>query len=349
MTKNVKTDKISSIKNILIITLSNIGDAVLTLPVLANLSVIFPQAKITLLCGPRAVPVFIDDSRISELIIYDKHIPLRSKFSLLIELRAKRFDFVVDLRNTLFPVLSGARHRTSLWRKPGRNLIHRRDIHLWKLESLGVNIDPQIKPLIWLSEADKEYARHALSSLLSIDSLPDSKTRRQIIALAPGARSHIKRWPEEYFVDLGQRFLASTNIEKIVLLGSKEEADLCQRVKKGIDSIHLGQKKNNCCLNLAGRTTLKQAAAVLTECWFLVCNDTALMHIGSAVGIPVMAIFGPTNELKYRPLSPNSQVIRKKLTCTPCESAQCRFETCDCLRQLSGKEVFKRISQILSA
>jgi len=324
--KNVTNTK-KIVKKILIITLSNIGDAVLTMPVLAQLSVLFPDAEITVLCAPRAVSVYIDDGRISELVIYDKHISLISKICLLRELRAGRFDLVVDFKNTLIPILIKAKRRTSFWRRPPRNIVHKQDVHLWKLKSLGLDITQAktIRPVLRLNESDWEYV--------------DSASSVHMTAMAPGAMSHLKLWPQEYYIELACRLLKETDIEQITLLGSKQEKVLCTQIEEGITA----RIKQGTVCNLAGQTTIKQAAAVLTKCRFLVSNDSALMHIGSAVDIPVIALFGPTDENKYKPLSPGSKVIRNTLKCTPCQKAQCRLKTHECLQELPVDDVFKAI------
>ncbi|MCK4248438.1 MAG: lipopolysaccharide heptosyltransferase II [Candidatus Omnitrophica bacterium] len=323
-------------KSILIVTLSNIGDAVLTLPVLAHLADIFPKAKITLLAGPRVIPVYIDDNRVSELIIYDKHTPLRSKIALFWELRARKFDLIIDFKNSLIPILLGAKRHTSFWRKPPKNIVHKQQAHLWKLKSLGLDIDTEKEtgPLIWLNPADHDKADQYLSEFL----LNNNQEQLKIIALAPGAMSHLKRWPIQCFADLASRLLEETDVDKIILLGSKAEKVLCAEVE---EKIYKSQSED--ILNLAGQTTLKEAAALLTKCKFLVSNDSALMHIAGSIDIPVIALFGPTDENKYKPLSPNSLVITNELNCRPCQAALCPLKTHECLQQISADKVFEAI------
>src|SRR3989338_2260377 len=101
------------IKKILFITLSNIGDVILTLPVMDALRENFAGARITVMVGPRAKEIFENNPHVNRLIIYDKYSKLREKIKLFHELKREKFDMVIDLRNSLFGALLPARYRTS--------------------------------------------------------------------------------------------------------------------------------------------------------------------------------------------------------------------------------------------
>ena len=124
--------------NILVITLTNIGDVILTTPVIASLKRAYPSARLTLVVGQRAAELFEDEPGFDSVIRYDKRISLREKWSLVQRLRAKRFSLVVDLRRTLYPFLLGHwnGHLLALFkRSPGP---HRVDRHLARLSGLGI-------------------------------------------------------------------------------------------------------------------------------------------------------------------------------------------------------------------
>ena len=98
------------VNKILFITLSNIGDVILTLPVLDYLREEFPHSDITVMVGPRPKEVFENNPNIDRLIVYDKHLRLNEKIRLFNELKKENFDMVVDLRNTLYGALLPARY-----------------------------------------------------------------------------------------------------------------------------------------------------------------------------------------------------------------------------------------------
>ena len=104
----MKIDK-SMVNRILVITLSNVGDVILTTPVIATLKKEFPGSRIDVMVGPRGKAVFEKDPFVFKLIIYDKHMPLIAKRRLQLKLKKLRYDLVVDLRNTVFPLLISPR------------------------------------------------------------------------------------------------------------------------------------------------------------------------------------------------------------------------------------------------
>ncbi len=132
----------NKINNILVITLSNIGDAVLTFPVIDALRQQFSNAALSIMVSAQTRELFENNPNIREVIIYNKRAPLKAKVRLVLQLRKKRYDLVIDLRNTLFPYLIKAPLRGSLDKirsifcRTPRNLSHMRDRHLWKLTSI---------------------------------------------------------------------------------------------------------------------------------------------------------------------------------------------------------------------
>ena len=124
------------VNKILFVTLSNIGDCILTLPVLDALGENFPQAKITVLVGPRAQEIFQDNPQIHRLIIYDKHSRIKEKIKLFQKLERERFDMVVDLRNSLLGALLPVAKKTSPFLIIPRQVRHMKDRHLYRLQEV---------------------------------------------------------------------------------------------------------------------------------------------------------------------------------------------------------------------
>src|SRR3989338_8608767 len=102
--------KLSNIRKILFITLSNIGDTVLTLPVLSALKDNFPNAVIDVVVGPRPEQVFKKDPRVNRVFVYDKHAGLKDKMGFIQKLRAEKYDLAIDMKTSLFPFLIGAKN-----------------------------------------------------------------------------------------------------------------------------------------------------------------------------------------------------------------------------------------------
>lgn len=122
--------------------------------------------------------------------------------------------------------------------------------------------------------------------------------------LMPGAaRGPSKRWPADHFIALGKRLAVELGLT-IVVCGAASEAKLCDAVARGVGSN---------ALNLAGRTTLPEWAAVLAKARLVVCNDSGGMHLAAAVGAPVIALFGITDPAKTGPLGRHARVLQKSL------------------------------------
>ena len=317
----------TTIKKILFITLSNIGDVILTLPVLGVIKREFPDADITLMPSKSTKEIFEADEAVSKIIVYNKRIPLLEKLQLALRLRKRGFDLVVDLRHSLFPFIIGSRYHNPFFKSKDRNL-HRVDKHLKELESIGIDINnaPFEIPL------NRDDKLDANSILNDIGLLPDDK----MVAIAPGAKSHIKRWHETGFSRLCDRLNKELGI-KVVLVGDESDRAINQKIKA------VGLKET---YDLTSKTTIRQLAHIFSLCSLVVTNDSAPLHIASSLNIPTVAIFGPTDEKKYGPLAEKSVVIRKPLKCAPCKIARCKYNL-ECMKDVKSDEVFDACRRLL--
>lgn len=320
----------AKVKRILVISLSNIGDVVLTTPVIQALRENFPRAHLAVLVGPRAFSVFKSDRRIDKKIIYDKSICWRNKLGLVNRLKADRYDLVVDLRQTLFGVFLGARYRSSLFARPPKSLVHMKDRHLWKLKSLGLDIDHTAGPSVMFSEDDQNHIGRMFAKW-------QVKDGQAIVAMAPGARNMTKRWEKEGYRQLAGRLTKEYNA-RIIMVGDRQDELLAQEIISRIEPAPL---------NAAGKTSIGQLAFLLTKCRLLVSSDSAPMHLGWAVNTPVVAIFGPTSHEKYGPGGPDDIVLRRDITCSPCEQSLCPGGTRRCMKLISAEDVFQACKKIL--
>lgn len=325
----MKIDK-SKVKRILVIGLSNIGDAILTTPVIQVLRKDFPQVHLALLVGPRAFSVFKNDRRIDNKIIYDKAISWRNKLALVNRLRQDRYDLVVDLRQTAFSILLGTRYKTSVFANPPKSLVHMMDRHLWKLQFLGLDIGEVKSPSVEFNEDDQNYINRMLNKW-------QIKEGQIVIAASPGARNITKRWEKQGYIQLVKRLIEEYDA-KIVIVGDKQDRTLAEEIITQIKPAPI---------NICGRTTIGQLAFLLTKCRLLLSNDSAPMHLAWAMDTAVIAMFGPTSYKKYAPAGLNDVVIHKNLPCSPCEKSLCSKGTRDCMKLISVDEVFAACKKIL--
>ena len=326
----------AEVQRILLRATNWVGDAIMGLPVIAGLAQVFPQAKVTVLAAPRVAPLFAGHPQVVETRVYP---PGLEKWRLLLSLRG-RFDLGVALPNSLASALglwlAGARERVGYntdGRRPfltvaldgGENLhgLHTVFYLLGVLRAFG-ELTHFTPPRLYLTEAEVAAGRALLDAA-------ERETAGPWVALSPGAAyGPAKRWPPERFAAVGAQLKDHLGA-RLVLLGGPEDRDAASEVAR-----HLHDN----CLDLAGRTTLRQALAVLSQVHLLITNDSGLMHAAAALGVPVVAIFGSTNPHATRPFTHRATVMYHNLPCSPCLK-----RTCDigypCMMDIGVQEVSK--------
>ncbi len=341
------------INKILFITLSNLGDVVLTLPVLDILQEKFPAAKITVMTAPRPKEIFENNPSIDKLIIYNKHSKLRDKIKLFNQLKKEKFDAVFDLRNSLYGAFLPAKIKISPFLFISGKIKHMKERRLrGALSAMGVRESPREaadKKSLYISRQDEE----CIKKILEENGLAAGD---KIIVIAPGARSHLKMWDKDKFAELIP-FLIQEFSAKIILVGDKDDAVITEYLKKGEQKgdsrkgrdsyLFTGSKGEESIIDLAGKITFLQLAALLKKAKILVSNDSAVSHLASYLNVPVAAIFGPTNEEKYGPWSEVRAVVKKDIFCRPCQAAQCRFDTVECMNLIKVEDVIRDVRNIL--
>lgn len=316
----------SEVKRILVITLSNVGDVILTTPVVRTLAKEFPGSRIDVMVGPRAKEIFDKDPRISKLIIYDKHISIGEKRRLQLKLKKLRYDLVVDIRNTIFPLLIGPKYRTGTIQRFPAAIVHSKVRHLYRLQSLGINnlAEPGY---VHVTEEDKAYTEKMLRELSVGD---------ELVIVNPGAKSHLKRWTIEGFANVSDRLRHECGAD-VLFIGQGEDSAIINNVMS---------KMKHKPHNIVDRTNIRQLAHLLKRAKLLITNDSAPLHLGCAVGTKVLAIFGPTDPRKYGPTGEFDMVISKKLSCSPCEKAACAYNY-ECMTLITPDEVFDAAKMML--
>ncbi|MDP8233385.1 MAG: glycosyltransferase family 9 protein [Candidatus Saelkia tenebricola] len=303
---------------ILIMTLSNIGDAVLTTSVLECVKKKFPLSSVDILAAERAKPVFTSDPRINEIIIYNKKSGIFEKLSLCKGLRTRGYDLVLDLRNTFASYFIAKRVLKS--KNPKTHMYIKHNTVLRKFFSFAERL--MFKPKIYWSPEDVSFI--------------DSLGLRDYLVISPAARSDTKSYPLGYFKELIVLLRGKFPDIEIVLVGEDADRNICQELL--IDSR---------VRNLAGETNISQLGYFLSKSRLVITNDSAVLHVASSVNVPTIALFGPTSESKYGPLADNSIVLRRHYVCSPCEKAQCKFGDKRCLAGIKPDQVFNFASRFL--
>lgn len=325
---------------VLVIRLSSLGDILLTTPVLRLLREHCPAAQIDFLTRTTYKDLLCANPCVDRVLLFDPQQGLRQT---LHTLRQIRYDLVVDL------------HRTLRSRLLCRGLLAQRQLTYAKrtvrralLAHLGWNTLRAMTPVPELYAAPLRHvgmtaplpplemhltpASQATMRTYVRQALPHS-VGQPLLALAPGARWPTKRWPVERFAAVAQE-LAQAQRAAVVVLGGVEDMalaqELCRRLRVPV-------------LDSTGKLSLMHTAALLQQCHLLLSNDSGLMHMATALRVPVVAIFGPTvQEFGFYPFQAWAQVISADLPCRPCStkgSARCPRGHHQCMQQVTVAQV----------
>ncbi len=331
----MKTDK-TKVQKILFITLSNLGDIILTTPVLVKLHEEFPQASIDVVTGSAGEEIFISHPAVKEVIADKRSRSLAARVRQVLELRRREYDLAVDLKNSLIPYLVGAKFysRLTFRQDPSR---HKRDEHLVKLA--GLKVGSFLSRSSYLSGAqffipvlphDKNY----------IEALMNAKDQgKKAVIINAGAKSPLKRWDADKYARLADRLIRELGC-RIFLTGTADDLET-------VKAVTYAMKES--AADLCGKTSVGALAELMKRCDLVVTNDSAPLHVASAVNAPTIAIFGPFNEKKYGPLADKSVTIKPEIPCRPCDRPRCRKKfTKGCISFVKVEEVFQAAKKMLS-
>ena len=262
----------------LVVSLTNIGDVVLTTPVMDALLNAFPQAKLTVVVGPKAWSLYEGQPRITT-VIFEKRKTLGYYWQWYKDLRSKRFDVIIDLRQTFLPLFLWSQWRTPIWATKVRE--HMLKKHLSRLMSVFPQVDVDDKRL---SIVSKEIQ------------LPFN----DYIVVAPGAADEAKRWPIANFKELIG--VLSKRGVNIVCVGDSNDAQLLGGILEP-SFINI--------ISLAGKTDLRELGFVLSKSRLLIAHDSGIMHLANYLNVPQVILWGPTDLEKYSPWGAEHVVVYK--------------------------------------
>ena len=163
--------------------------------------------------------------------------------------------------------------------------------------------------------------------------LPKHENYVGSIVFCPGAKyGPAKQW--KGFVELANLL----NGKEIVLLGDELDCDIAEEIESSCEGP---------IINLVGKTSLIQAAQIISHAKIVVSNDSGLMHVAGYTGTPVVGIFGSTSPLWTRPLGNKVKIAQVKTNCSPCFKRLCRYKDYHCLNNISAQEVLSLMEQLV--
>jgi len=281
----------STIRKILVISLTNIGDVVLTLPVVDILKRDFPEAKLSIIIGPKVKGLLEGNPHYERVHIYDKKQSPLVTVPWILQLRNEHFDLVVDLRHSAIPFLISPKIHTPLFYRKEHDL-HMRIKHLNRLKAIyPFEHEPNERLALHISSKETEFVNQLLSDQV--------KSQQRFIVIAPGSAYHGKKWNEEGFAHIADHLIDQHGIE-IILIGDEKDRKVAMKIEKLM---------SHSTVNVCGRTTLIQSTEIIRRGLLTIVNDSAPMHLASYFNRPVLALFGFTNPVHYGPWSKNSRYL----------------------------------------
>ncbi len=317
-------------RKILVITLSNLGDVIMTTPVIMRLRQAFPKAEISVVVGPKAKGLLSQSKNIREVIVYDKRAKLKDKKEFILNLRRQAWDWVVDLRHTAIPILvKNGKSSPVLLRRHRKKM--KREAHLEVLEWMG--LAPQSTPAFdFFQEKDVATLRSKLHAL-------GISEEEGWIVMAPGAASERKRWNSKNFRELAE-MLAEKTGKTILLAGSPEERNVAEKVLQGLSAR---------AFVVCGATNLAESAAMIARASLVVANDSAMMHLGFELGTPTVGVFGPTNHEQYGHVGLKFRVAAADPKLCFCKDHMKSKAERSCFHNLNAGHVFKLCEELMQA
>ncbi|MDH4099972.1 MAG: putative lipopolysaccharide heptosyltransferase III [Nitrospirota bacterium] len=334
-------------KRVLVIKLRYIGDVLITTPFIRALKENLPHAEISALVPAGTEAVLEGNPGLAQIIPYEKSIGIGNDLRVIQRLRDNKYDVCFDLsdadRSAWLGFFSGARYRFGfegggVLRKknlytqaipPPPLRTHQVDRNLYLAESIGMAVgDRSLSLCLSYEELEKGQAILRSAGLVS---------QQPYVVVHAAARTLFKSWPAERFTVIADR-LHSAGYQ-VVLTGSEKDRAMVRPI---------ADRMAKPAIDLTGKTNLRQLASVIQGARLFVGNDSGPMHIASAVGTPVVALFGPTDWESWYPRGNNDTFFSKEIDCRPCGHANdCDRGEQSCMALITLEEVWEAVLQRL--
>jgi heptosyltransferase III len=272
---------------LLFITSTRVGDAVLSTGILDYCLRRYPGLAVTVACGAPAAPLFAAVPNLDTLIVLEKREFARHWLGLWTRCVGRSWDMLIDLRGAPITLLLAAKQR---WRISGPDDSVHRVVRLAQV--LGLGDDPPA-PRLWIGDAERRAARRLV---------PEGPP---VLAVGPTANWVGKTWRAEYFAELVARLTGPRGIlagARVAVCGHRSEREAARPV---LDAVPLHRR-----IDLVGGVGLLEISACLERTALYIGNDSGLMHLAAAAGVPTLGLFGPSREDLYAPWGPLTATVR---------------------------------------
>jgi heptosyltransferase-2 len=307
-----------------------VGDAIMALPALQVVRKQFPETHIAILALPYVAEIYEGQGLADELIVYDRkgqHAGIRGREKLAAALRSKKFDAGLLLQNAFeaaWLVWRAGIPRRIGYNRDGRGILLTKAIPVPEAGEIPAHEKFYYLELVrragWL-ESLPEVPE--ISLCVTAEQLKKAEAKlREMGAKAGAARVAVgagaaygsaKCWPPERFAQALNQLRRERETD-VVLFGTPSETEVSAAIRAGLTQP---------ALDLTGKTEVAELAALLSRCSVFLGNDSGAMHVAAAVGLPVLAVFGPTDPFGTAPVTPHCTVVQQKPYCSPCFLRRC--------------------------
>ncbi|HNQ86383.1 MAG TPA: glycosyltransferase family 9 protein [Deltaproteobacteria bacterium] len=327
---------------ICVIHLNQIGDLVFSLPLLKALRDHYPNAAIHSVARPYLHGLLEDSPLVDRIVTRRDTLPARA--SLLWTLRRQHYDLLISLPRSeealILAGLSGARIKAGFAHRPWDAVLDVKEVIQGHNSWFN---NARILARLGIPVVQDNYV-----GLLQVDGLPDVKGlpwRYAVISPGASRRRLAKAWDEEKFA----RVIAQLSMEfglSCVLVGGNDTAECTGTIVAHVERLLSGGVLQ--VRDLAGKISLRELAAVLKKAKLFVGIDSGVMHMASALDIPTVGIFGPTDPFYVAPQNARSMVVRKDMACSPCYlRGECEHRRC--LQELGADAVVEACRRVMGA
>lgn len=344
---------------ILIIKVDQIGDVVTSLPSVYPIRKRFPDAEITFLTGEWSKDLLKNNPYINNIEIYNSNRysqEIRNRKSIIQRIRylrsifKRRYDLIAGLRDDWLTLIFSLIYfpkaridrgtvriklkykntlRAIFKNEKDNEIVHEVDTNLKITEMAGAEPIRE-KRSIFLSESERDWAEEFLSS--------KGLKEKKFVIISPGARWKYRRWDTQNFAILADRMREEFGLE-ILISGSKGEVDTAE---------DMGRMMKGKSISAAGMFDIRQILSLLEKALICVANDSGMVHLTSGLNIPVVALFGAQDPMKFGPWSDINKVYYKKVECSPCSQKRCKLKDNPCVNLIEEDEVFSGVREILN-
>lgn len=316
-----------------------VGDAVMALPALKAIRSRFPSSELFIVTNMQCSEIYrYVDFQIDQILIIEKHRIFHNSRML----RRFSFDLIILFTNSFSSALESKlafiKNRIG-YSKDFRSFL------------LTERYKPQVHPE---KKHHRYYYQNLIKMIFGIEDSPDIPSLRKInnppiilqksgwikgrptLGINPGAAyGSAKRWLPERFAEVAEYYI-NKKYQVILFSGKGDEADTVNSIAKNNEHI----------INLAGKTTLSELIEAIGFCNLFLTNDSGPMHLASALGIPIVAVFGPTDQLSTSPSARNYSIVATNEPCSPCMQRKCPLKHHNCMKNISSQMVIDALENL---